>query len=526
MKDSNFTLLDLKDPNTCLEGIWKHIPGHIRLTFVSAVILGLAAHLYAFTNKLPNLDDTLNLFGTTYGRGSGRWFLPIVMTWDGDYSMPWLIGMLSIFCIAVAASLTVQILRIRRPVACIIAAGILAAFPSTAETFSYTFSADSYFLSLALAAFGAYAAVSFRRRTNFIMGTLAITLSMGIYQSYFSVAAVLMVGALIFEVLEGNRKISALFLRGITMVGILSASMLLYFLMVRVSLPTGDLTPYMGISEMGHISIHEIPIRILMSYGKYYMTFWENDSMFHFGFLRYAFVLTAVCSVALLVWIIRKKRLASSYIALSVALMVIYPLAGDLIYVMAPHSPVYIRMIYGLCYILLAPLALVEFADRELGIGKAPLQSVASWVILLTMALTAYSYVIHCNKAYFKVDLSHQQCASYSIRLLERIEACEGYTDEIDVILIGSTGQDLINTTPKLGEIKLDGIYDFPQLRRSYTYDLYLRYYMGFPNPIQLGSSTAAIALEKTKEVSDMPVYPAAGSIQVVDGSLVVKLND
>ena len=75
MKDSNFTLLDLKDPNTCLEGIWKHIPGHIRLTFVSAVILGLAAHLYAFTNKLPNLDDTLNLFGTTYGRGSGRWFL-------------------------------------------------------------------------------------------------------------------------------------------------------------------------------------------------------------------------------------------------------------------------------------------------------------------------------------------------------------------------------------------------------------------------------------------------------------------
>ena len=43
MKDSNFTLLDLKDPNTCLEGIWKHIPGHIRLTFVSAVILGLAA---------------------------------------------------------------------------------------------------------------------------------------------------------------------------------------------------------------------------------------------------------------------------------------------------------------------------------------------------------------------------------------------------------------------------------------------------------------------------------------------------
>ena len=40
-----FVFLNLKDPNTCLEGIWKHVPGHIRLTFVSAVILGLAAQM-------------------------------------------------------------------------------------------------------------------------------------------------------------------------------------------------------------------------------------------------------------------------------------------------------------------------------------------------------------------------------------------------------------------------------------------------------------------------------------------------
>ncbi len=516
-----------KTPETCFSSLRKCIPPYIRLTFAAAVVLGLVTHLYAFTNKLPNLDDTLYLFGTTYGRGSGRWLLPTVLLWDGSYSMPWLIGVLSIFCIAAAACLTVQLLRIRGPLACIIAAGILVAFPSTAETFSYTFSADSYFLSLALAAFGAYAAVSFPKGINFAVGSLAVTLSMGIYQSYFSVAAALMVGALIFETLEGKRSLSNLLFRSVMLAGTLFTSLLLYLLLVRVSLPSGNLTPYMGISEMGHISIQELPARVLLCYGKYYMTFWKNDSHLHFTFLRYAFALTALCSVALLVWIIRKKRLAPLQTILIILLVLLYPLAGDLIYVMAPHSPVYMRMIYGLCYILLAPLALVDFAaqERKPEFEKSALQTAASWIILLTMALTAYSYVIHCNKAYFKIDLSRQQCASYSTRLLERIEACEGYTSKAPVILVGSTGQDLVNPTPELGEVVLDGIYDFPQLRRSYSYGIYLRDYMGFPNPVQVGNSNEALALEKTEEVSNMPVYPAAGSIQVIEGAVVVKLD-
>lgn len=520
-----------------MSNLWVRIPHYIRLTFAAAMVLGFITHLYAFTNKLPNLDDTLYLFGTAYGAESGRWFLPIVLLWDGDYSMPWLIGVLSVVCVAAAACLTVQLLRIRQPVTCIIAAGIMAAFPSTAETFSYTFSADSYFLSLALAAFGAYAAVTFRKGVNFVVGAVAITLSMGIYQSYFSVAAVLMVGALIFEVLEGEEPLSAVLLRGMTLVGTLIASLLLYFPIVRISLLSeklsGELTHYMGISEMGHISIRDIPIRVLMCYGKYYMTFLKNDSLFHFGFLRYAFILTAVCSVALLVRIVRRKHFPPLRVALAVILMILYPLAGDLVYVMAPHSPVFMRMIYGLCYILLAPLALVDFAAREWkwepGSGNAALLSAASWVILLTLALTAYSYVVYCNKAYFKLDLSRQQCASYSTRLLGRIEACEGYTDKMKVVLVGSTELDLIYPTyptPKLNEVTLDGIYDFPQMRHSYTYGYYLRYYLAFPNQVLVGSSETAKALEATEAVQAMPIYPEAGSIQIIDDTVVVKLSE
>ena len=90
----------LKTPYNCASRLWRRIPGYIRLTFASAVALGLVTHLYMFTNKLTNHDDIGHLFIADYGTASGRWLLPSILGLDGNFSMPWLIGLLSILCLA------------------------------------------------------------------------------------------------------------------------------------------------------------------------------------------------------------------------------------------------------------------------------------------------------------------------------------------------------------------------------------------------------------------------------------------
>jgi len=519
MKKSHW---QLKTPEACLADLWKGIPQYIRLTYAAAVVLGLATHLYMFTNKLPNHDDLQHLFSATYGTASGRWLLPLVLRLDGPFSTPWLIGMVSVLCLAGTACFTVSLLRIRRPLGCILTAAVMVAFPTVTATLTYMFTADAYFLSLMLAAFGAYAAV--RLRHGKIPGFLAIVLSMGIYQSYLGVAAVLMVGALLFEVLDGKRSFKELFLEGVRLLGTLAASVAVYMIIVRITSRHVGLVDYMGISDMGKLSLRELPHLIYLSYKNYFLFFLRDSSHCHFGFLKYAFAAAALCCAALGVLLLRQRRLGIARTALVLALAAAYPLAGGLVYIMVPGGGIHMLMLYGLSYILIAPIALVNYTETDLReISWRPLQAAAGWVVLLTIALTAFSYAVTANTAYLKIDLSLRQCTSYSTRLLGKIESCEGYRRGMPVLLVGSKIREAeLSPTPELDGIQFTGVLDLGGYRTAYTYNLFLRCYMGFAGTVYLDGGEMA----QLPSVQAMPLYPEAGSIQVIDDMVVVKLND
>ncbi len=523
-----FAVPTLESPGECLERLSARVPGYIRLTFLSAVVLGLAAHLYMFANKFTNHDDLNQMFYADYGAASGRWLLPPVLRLDGNLSIPWLIGLLSILLLAGTACVTVSLLRIRQPLGCFAASALMVTFPTVTATFGYMFSADAYFLSLLMAAWGAYAAVKWGWRGS-ALGAAALALSMSIYQSYLPVAAALMVGALLLETLDGDRSFRQLVWRGVRLAGTLLAAVAGYMLSVRLTTRNTGLTDYEGISSMGKLSLAELPRLVLRSYRKYVDFFLRNDWSCHFGFMKYAFILAGLATVILAVLLLRRRRLGGARTALAVALAAVYPLAGALIYVMVPGGFVHIHMLYGLVYILLAPLALADFAaqDGKWEAGGAALRSAASWVILLTMALTSYSYVVTANNAYLKADLGMRQCEAYSNRLLERVETCDGYKAGMDVVLVGSdVREEALNPTPEASTAWLVGIFDMGNLRTYFTYRKFLRYYLGFTGPVYTGESEIARTLAETEQVRTMPLYPEAGSVQVIDGMVVVKLND
>lgn len=521
--------LTLKSPDACFQDLCRRVPGYIWLTFASGVALGLAVHLYMFANKLTNHDDMGHLLHAEYGTASGRWLLPAVMRLDGPFSVPWLIGLLSVLCLAGTACFTVSLLRIRRPVSCVVTAAVLASFPTVAATFTYMFSADAYFLSLLLAAFAAWLAVRFGWWGS-ALGAAALTLSMGIYQSYFPVAAVLMVGALLFDALDGERSFRELILEGVRLAAVLAAAMVVYIALAHYisQIQELDLGDYMGISSMGKLSLSQLPLLIRKSYGSYVRFYLQNDTLCHFGFLPAAFVLTALATVALGVLVLRRRRLGPARTALVVLLAAVYPLAGNLIYIMVPGGGIHTLMIYGMAYLLLAPVALADYSEPVLQEdGAAALHALAAWVILLSISLTAFSYAVTDNSAYLKIDLGMRQCAAYSNRLLERVEACEGYVPGTPVVLVGSNLPDpALDPTPEFDAIQLIGVCDAEAFRTTYTYDYFLRYFLGFTGPVYLGTSWQAEAFSEMEQFQAMPLYPQEGSIQIIYGCVVVKLNE
>ena len=516
-------------PDRFLGALFRRVPGYCWWTFGSAMAVGLVSHLYMFTNKLPNHDDVGHTFTATYGTQSGRWLLPTVLKLDGAFSTPLLIGILGLLFLSVTACLVACILRVRHRFSCTVLAALLVAYPTVSATYSYMFTADGYFLGLMLAALGAYWAIRFPR-LGAALGAVSITLSMGIYQSYFPVAAALMVGAMIFDTLDGRKSFRQLILHGVRLAAVLCAGMVLYMLMVKLTTRELGLVDYMGISTMGQIQLSQLPGLVARCYLGYIRFFFTDLVNSQFAILRLPVLLCGAAAAVLLAVLLWKRRLGALRTALVVVLVLLYPLAADLIYVMVAGQGVHLLMIYGSVLLLAAPIALVDYGSADFVSLRLPQQSLCalmSWVILVSMSLAGFTYVVGSNQAYLKMQLSMDQISSYSTRLLSAIEQCEGYEPGLPVVLLGSSSRtDDLNPTPALNALTngMTGILDMSGMRTSYVYNYFLRYYMGFAGQVYLGTSQEAQTLAALEEVQAMPVYPGSGSVRVVDGYVVVKL--
>ena len=516
-------------PDTAFARFWSRLPAATKQSFFAGVVMGLVCHLYLFTNLIPNHDAVFHLFQCDYGTASGRWFLPLVLAWDGDYNMPWLQGVLSLLCLAGTVCITTRLLRIEKPLAIVITAALCTAFPTVAATFTYMFTADAYFFGLFLAALAAYAA--WRMPIwGLPLGTILLILSMGIYQSYFPVAAVLMVGALLFDCLEGRASFGRTLLRGVRMVATLALGIVVYMAVARLAtMASGGLSDYMGISSMGSLSLSELPELVRQSLESYESYFLQNELGWNFSFIPLLVIAAWVSGVVLLATLLLRRQVGVLRGMLALVLVLLYPLAGSLIHIMVAGAAVHDLMIYGLLYALILPLALASFAAThadEMGPLRSALQSLMSWIVIASMALTAYNYIVTDNKAYLKMALGFTQIEAYSNRLATMIQSVPGYSPSLAVVLVGSSNGDaLLDVTPELSEITLTGALNMGTYRTQYSYGYLLNRFCALPNYVYLDDMPEEVSSATSGVSENMPAYPQQGCVQIAGDYIVVRLN-
>ena len=69
-------------PQKILKKISENILPAWKVCFVSAVVVGLLAHLYKITNWLPNWDSLVFRYDSQNMIALGRWFLPVVCSFS------------------------------------------------------------------------------------------------------------------------------------------------------------------------------------------------------------------------------------------------------------------------------------------------------------------------------------------------------------------------------------------------------------------------------------------------------------
>ena len=486
-----------------------------RLPFVAAMLFGLAAHMFAFSNKLVNADDIESLFGKGATITSGRWGLEAVKLIFPDASMPWLYGLVSLVLLSASVCLIVHIFEIKEALPRLLVAGLVTSFPSQTGTFCFMFTSSAY----ALAFFMAVLAVClFCRggRRGAACAVVLLALSLGIYQAYIALAASLFILRMLMACLDGREWKNVLAF-GLRALGVLILSVALYAaITLAVFHFTGaEFNDYVrdNANDRGLLG----RVRMAYDFFVYYFTYREYALITGEASRWMHLLLIAVCALALAVAAISRARQGEG---LSAALMLvcvgILPLGINCMYLAMAKSSVHTLVIYS--FVALYVLAAI-LLERVLG-GGAVWRRAARDAAYAALTLALVSNIYFANETYLKLYLQYEQAYSFYSMLLTRVQSVEGFDEECKLALVD---REQTVALTRYDEIDL-GYLTGPSrdLVNIYSRENFIRRYLG--SDIPLASPEEVKAVERTDEFTQMGYYPYANSVRRIGNIIAVRL--
>lgn len=520
-------------PDGAAAAVWNKIPGAVKAAFFGSIVIGLMTHLYQFTNKLYNYDELANTpNGYGVGAESGRWFLKILgdkfAIQFGNYSLPWLNGMIAILLLACSAALIADMFHMK---SCFFAAamgGFLVSFPAVISTFFFMYTVVFYSIAIFFSVLAAYFVIRFPK--NLLLHAAAVLLiacSVGIYQAYFAnTACLLLIGLLLSCAFDDNKNWKELLFIALRYLAVLILGLLLYFILNKLLLAQWGiaLNSYQGIDSMGKITAAQLVDALARCYKDFIKLSYANIAYLNptsyvkrcFGIIMFLLAVGAVCRVFLEKGCVVKRI----FLALGFALL---PIAGFLVYIMTPEGWVYTLMAFSVVFI---PIFMLLWAERFTARfdKKEILRKLTQWAAALVSVAMIGVYIWYGNGCYMSLEYTKYHDLAYYQTMVTQIKSLDDYRDDLPLALIGDTITDETNNMGSMvgATFGMDGKIDSNV--NAYSRTAIIAKYLGFA-PRFCGYEEIVELMDRD-EVKEMSSYPDAGSVKIVDDVIVVKIME
>ena len=517
----------------------KYCSKPLKITFCSACITGILAHLFALTNVINNYDSITQIpkgVGTTLP--SGRWLLMLIeklqnWLWD-TYSVPFWNGLISILLLAVTACVVTNIFQIQNTLNCILTGAIMVVFPAITSMMFFMYTAPHYSLAILLSVLAVY--FSNKKWLGSLIAVVCCVCALGIYQAYLPLTVGLMVTFLLWKMLRNEADWKTTILRGIKYLILLAGSLWVYMKILNAMMAHYGigLSNYQGVNHMGKLSLQQIPLLLK----KVYRIFFHLSNENYYGMnstiivqrsIWFLGILSVVAAVYF--WIAYRRKFIERLMI--VVLFMMIPVAVGSIEIMCSESKIYTLMIYGMVVVYLIPILLLElWEDRKLAATAISvwhkkwshyLRGITAWGISIFLLLISVNYIWSSNVNYTLTYYATLETQEYLASMMTRMRDTEGYSPFAPVAFIGKDVQDPTydnvwgGTPVTYGGTGSNFVNSYSR-NRFFNHLLSYNYIQAEPAQIE--------TLKQTKEVKDMPCYPSDGSIKMIDGTLVVKLSN
>ncbi|MBQ7774941.1 MAG: glucosyltransferase domain-containing protein [Lachnospiraceae bacterium] len=509
-------------PTEVMKSIKQKIKPQWKVAFFTTLIMGLLIHMPMMMRDIPNHDGLDSMHFDQNMITSGRWFLSVACGVSSYYTLPWLIGLLAIFYLALTGVVLVEFLEVRDTMAVVLISGLLVAFPTLSSTFAYVFTMDGYMLGLFLAIFGVW--LTKRKRLGFVAGAVCLAFSLGIYQAYLAFAVLLCIyGILMIAMDAGDSKDKFWQSLHYLYMGIFGVTGYFVILQIMLKLQGKEMSSYHGGNTMGTMGLAQLLETVKKMYADFFAFTFKGNILVNNAFsLVVVVVLVLLVVVTLVQLVVEKKWWKSPWLYILLVLLAVgLPFASNIILLISPEVTYHALMRYQW---VLFPIVMVAFLTKY---GQLlPRNTVREWGILITAGVLIWNFVVTDQIAYSNLQKRYEKTYAYCVRLLDRIEQTEGYYQGIPIAMIGVVGDEPYPITDITQPVtsNLIGMNGDGLLYTGNNYELFMKHYLGAT--LNILPAEAMEEMYYSEAYREMESFPGKDSIRIIEGIMYIKTEN
>lgn len=485
--------------------------------------------------------------------GCGRWAIRYVNELTCNIVIPLYVVMMYCLCIWLSVVLLCKLWELSDKAAIILGAMMIAA-PTVAGQMGYPYTAVAYAIACLTSVGAVYCMFRCRTISGIVGSTLCVTLMMGLYQSYVGMIAVLVLMTIIYDMLKGEDAKIILIDFG-KCVGTSILGCIISTIILNIDLSVRGLN---SASRLAMFDVKEIfsafPQRVPYVYEKY-MNILKTPLMHRNLIFLAIIIMTMVALIIIGIRLIREKKWVR--VLLIVPLVLLIPMASNLIGILIPYNGVNSMMQYQSVMIVPFMLACVEYTYRmytmnpetnvEAGeegnlatkedtrvsgvrdSAKRTANKVMPVMALVLAVVLTWTYILAANATFQCYRLSYRHINNEMQMALQRVYQLDGYVKDATAIVMGGFPDDKIlrnsmdiyqyaeniNSNPVFWE----DMHGATANRYRYFLDYFGVYSQDF-------SDDEYLNIVNSDAYARMALWPEDGSVDMIDGYAVIKFSD
>lgn len=538
MKRSTYQKWNEKAADACLT--IKNFGKRNKIPFIISLCAGLLVHFTLYSNGLLNPDaiwESEKYIAGKWEISLGRWASWILDCLHGGVNSYILMTFLTLVFFSLGGLLLNELFDVESPVARALVPLCVIVSPLVSVTITYYFCSDAYALAFALAIGAIFLAARGKGAASCVIGGVCLAFALGIYQSNLGLAVGLAVLVLLFTVVEtpADHKTQGKLLLRLLVTGILGVG--LYFLVLKTFLLVLDISmaSYSGADAVGIGNIlRNFPKSVHCAYQDFFTFFAGTGIMVNSYWVRPCYGFIFAVFFCLIVWKLIRNRAGILSMLCVAALLCLLPLCCNASDVAAPQTTIRLLTSAGMHCVCPAIIAFCSAQLQKNEDGQERNDKIIHGMRAIALGmglLLTWNYIIVVNADSITMKNVTDQQIALTNRIWTRLEENEYYSNaphETPVLMAGIPQNGNYPVASRFAE----NANEYAQLGMMWpTYDGSINCWVQMIRQ-KLGifyyacSVDQAMEIFPTEEFKQMPIFPAQGSIQVIQGVVVVKLSE